>query len=156
MISNNPKNLLLGASGFLERLKKLSIPHLTNANIDSIESLLSKSTKNIYVFLPYEEDQPFLIKPHKKIQEHLKLAFKNHPDKSFYICLYKVPLLNTWSPYLQTSERYCITLLRGDKSYSSACSDSISTCTNHTKSSFFITDAPRGFDTQLATYNFTH
>lgn len=156
MISNKSNNLLLGAGGFLERLKKLSIPHLTDTNVDSIESLLSESTKNIYVFLPYEEDQPFLTKPHKTIQEHLKLAFKNHPDKSFYICLYKVPLLNTWTPYLKTSERYCITLLRGDKSHSTACSDSISTCINHSKSSFFIPDTSRSFHTQLTAYNFTH
>lgn len=159
-VSNNPQDLLLGAGGFLERLKKLNIPiTILNSNPLDIDAFFLNTpitAENIYVFLPHEETQAFLTKTQKKIQNHLEATFKKSPNKSFYMCQYKVPLLSTWTPYLDTPERYFITSLRGDNSNSSTCSKSCGTCSNHSKSCFFITNTTGCFNTQLTAYNFTH
>ncbi|MBM3191024.1 MAG: hypothetical protein FJZ63_00015 [Chlamydiae bacterium] len=116
---------LLGLGGFLQKLSGLPqevfivspskeiyealyklhprLQHLTPSF--SLESLLTSETKNIYVYTPHKEGFPLLSKTYEKRKKEMKRCFYTHPEKTFYLISYKVPV-DLWATYPGSSELY--------------------------------------------------
>lgn len=88
------EDIHLGLGGFLSELEKEEIPTMTLHNsAHNIHTSLFTCTGSLYLFLPYATST------YTPLLKKLKSYFREHPDKSIFICYYTTPWLEYWNLY---------------------------------------------------------